>query len=192
MTVMQSPLVTCFGPYTTAAEVAQGVDLSGKTAIVTGGASNIGRETVRVLAATGADVIVPARDVNAARLALSTLSNVEVAPMDLLDPSSIDGFAANFIKSGRPLELLVLKRWSDGNAIVSRCAGARGAVRHHASRALPLYRGSMACAPRRRWCPSDQSLIAGASAWRAGLVRSHPATAEALWTQSVRDRCNIQ
>jgi len=108
MTVVQTPLGTCFGPYTTAAEVAQGVDLSGKTAIVTGGASNIGRETVRVLAATGADVIVPARDANAARLALSTLSNVEVAPMDLLDPSSIDDFAENFIKSGRPLDILVL------------------------------------------------------------------------------------
>jgi len=68
MTVVQSPLDTGFGPYTTAAEVAQGVDLSGQTAIVTGGASNIGRETVRVLAAAGADVIVPARDTNAARL----------------------------------------------------------------------------------------------------------------------------
>jgi NAD(P)-dependent dehydrogenase (short-subunit alcohol dehydrogenase family) len=47
-----------FGAETTADEVIEGVDLSGKTAIVTGGNSGIGFETARVLAGAGARVIV--------------------------------------------------------------------------------------------------------------------------------------
>ena len=46
----QKPLRTGFGPTTTAREVAAGVNLNGKTAVVTGGSSGIGAETVRVLA----------------------------------------------------------------------------------------------------------------------------------------------
>ena len=46
----QKPLRTGFGPTTTAGEVAAGVNLDGKTAVVTGGSSGIGPETARVLA----------------------------------------------------------------------------------------------------------------------------------------------
>lgn len=70
MTNAQKPLGTPFGPFTTAEEVARNVDLAGKTAIVTGGASNLGRETVRVLTSKGAHVTVPARHVEGARQSL--------------------------------------------------------------------------------------------------------------------------
>jgi hypothetical protein len=50
----QKPLRTGFGPTTTAREVAAGIDLNGKTAVVTGGSSGIGPETARVLAVAGA------------------------------------------------------------------------------------------------------------------------------------------
>jgi NAD(P)-dependent dehydrogenase (short-subunit alcohol dehydrogenase family) len=52
----QKPLRTGFGPTTTAREVAAGVNLDGKTAVVTGGSSGIGPETARVLAEAGAQV----------------------------------------------------------------------------------------------------------------------------------------
>jgi carbohydrate-selective porin OprB len=42
----QKPLRTGFGPTTTASEAAAGVNLQGKTAVVTGGSSGIGAETV--------------------------------------------------------------------------------------------------------------------------------------------------
>lgn len=108
MTVTQETLGTPFGPFTTAEEVVRDVDLSGKTAIVTGGASNLGRETVRVLASRGAHVIVPARDVTAARQALSGMDRVEIVSMDLLDPASIDGFADRFQADHETLDLLIL------------------------------------------------------------------------------------
>ena len=50
----QKPLRTGFGPTTTAREIAAGVSLGGKTAVVTGGSSGIGPETARVLATGGA------------------------------------------------------------------------------------------------------------------------------------------
>src|SRR6185369_15800380 len=52
-----------FGPDTAAAEVADGIDLTGKVALVTGGSSGLGQETARVLASRGAEVIITARDV---------------------------------------------------------------------------------------------------------------------------------
>jgi NAD(P)-dependent dehydrogenase (short-subunit alcohol dehydrogenase family) len=52
---------SAFGPHSTAEEVTSGLDLSGKTAVVTGCNSGIGFETMRVLALRGAHVIGTAR-----------------------------------------------------------------------------------------------------------------------------------
>ena len=52
-----------FGAETTASEIAEGIDLGGKVALVTGGSSGLGQETARVLAVSGAHVILTARDV---------------------------------------------------------------------------------------------------------------------------------
>lgn len=104
---LQQPLHAGFNADTTAAEVIQGIDLSGKTAIVTGGNTGIGLETVRVLAAAGAHVIVPARDIQKAKQNLEGITGVELAVLDLMDPEGIDAFAAQFVASGRPLHLLI-------------------------------------------------------------------------------------
>jgi NAD(P)-dependent dehydrogenase (short-subunit alcohol dehydrogenase family) len=58
-------ITTPFGFHTTAAEVAAGIDLSGRRAIVTGGASGIGIETARALAGAGAEVTLAVRDLDA-------------------------------------------------------------------------------------------------------------------------------
>jgi NAD(P)-dependent dehydrogenase (short-subunit alcohol dehydrogenase family) len=103
----QQPLPSGFGRTTIAREALGGADLSGRCAIVTGGYSGIGREAVRVLAAAGARIVVPARDLDKARAALRELPDVEIASLDLADPVSIDAFAREFIASGRALHLLV-------------------------------------------------------------------------------------
>lgn len=51
-----------FGATSTADEVLEGHDLSGKTVFITGGASGLGQETARAMAARGADVVLAARD----------------------------------------------------------------------------------------------------------------------------------
>ncbi|MEV6114458.1 oxidoreductase [Streptomyces sp. NPDC052109] len=107
MTTPQQPLHSGFGAASAAQDVIEGIDLTGKVAIVTGGYSGIGLETTRVLRAAGAQVVVPARDPERARAALKETEGVEVEEMDLIDPASVDAFAETFLTSGRPLHILV-------------------------------------------------------------------------------------
>ena len=106
----QHPLPSGHGVTTTAQEVIGKRRLDGKVAIVTGGYAGIGLETTRVLAAAGATVVVPARSPDKARAAIASLAHadrIELAPLDLMDPASIDAFAARFVASKRPLHLLI-------------------------------------------------------------------------------------
>lgn len=104
---LQHPLHTGFNGQSTAADVIKGIDLSGKTAIVTGGNTGIGLETTKTLATAGATVIVPVRDVEKARRNLEGVAGVEIETMDMIDPASIDAFAEKFLASQRPLHLLI-------------------------------------------------------------------------------------
>ncbi|WP_126246672.1 SDR family NAD(P)-dependent oxidoreductase [Chitinophaga rhizosphaerae] len=104
---LQHPLRSGFNAQSTAADVIAGMDLSGKIAIVTGGNAGIGVETTRTLAAAGATVIVPARDVQKARKNLEGIPQVEIEAMDFMDPASIDAFTEKFLASERPLHLLI-------------------------------------------------------------------------------------
>ncbi len=104
---LQKPLGSGFNATSTTSEVIKGVELTGKIAIVTGGNTGIGLETVQTLAAAGATVIVPARDIEKAKKNLGHLTNVEIEEMDLASPDAIDVFATKFLSSRRPLHLLI-------------------------------------------------------------------------------------
>ncbi|WP_116788540.1 SDR family NAD(P)-dependent oxidoreductase [Flavobacterium psychrotrophum] len=104
---LQKPLNSGFNAKSVSTEVARGIDLTSKIAIVTGGNTGIGLETVKVLANAGAVVIVPARDIEKAKRNLQGIANVEIEAMDLMDHKSIDAFAEKFLASGRPLHLLI-------------------------------------------------------------------------------------
>jgi NAD(P)-dependent dehydrogenase (short-subunit alcohol dehydrogenase family) len=101
---------TPFGAESTAAEVVEGVDLTGKRAVVTGGASGLGVETARALAGAGAEVVLAVRntaqgDQVAADIRSSTGNDeVTVAQLELTDPASIDAFVAGW---DGPLHILV-------------------------------------------------------------------------------------
>ncbi len=104
---LQKPIGSGFNAKSTSTEVIKGIDLTGKIAIVTGGNTGIGLETVKTLAKAGATVIVPARNIEKAKKNLQGIENVEIEEMDLLNHHSIDTFAEKFLASGRPLHLLI-------------------------------------------------------------------------------------
>lgn len=107
METAQKPLNSGFGFDTTAEEVARGIDLSGKTVVVTGGQGGIGLETTRVLTEAGAKVVVGARNPEKALETLATLQNTSVFQLDLADPASIDRFAEHFLATNEKLDTLI-------------------------------------------------------------------------------------
>lgn len=104
---LQHPIASGFNAKSTAQEVIEGIDLTGKTVIITGGYAGIGLETTKVLAAAGAEVIVPARDLEKAEKNLTGIEHIELEKMDLMDPESINAFCERFLASGRKLDLLI-------------------------------------------------------------------------------------
>ncbi|MFC1402582.1 MULTISPECIES: SDR family NAD(P)-dependent oxidoreductase [Streptacidiphilus] len=111
MTIATTPAVTTpFGFASTAAEVAAGIDLTGRRAVVTGASSGLGTETARALAGTGAEVTLAVRDTDAGEAAAKDIvastgnPHVHVAPLDLTDPASAAAFGASW---RGPLHILV-------------------------------------------------------------------------------------
>jgi NAD(P)-dependent dehydrogenase (short-subunit alcohol dehydrogenase family) len=121
MTV-QAPIASPFGYRSTAAEVAKGIDLSGKVALVTGGYSGLGLETVRALAGAGAKVFVAARRPEVAAGDLKDVAgDVTILQMDLSDPASIDALAAGIAKRTGKIDILI------NNAAIMACPLTRDA-----------------------------------------------------------------
>jgi NAD(P)-dependent dehydrogenase (short-subunit alcohol dehydrogenase family) len=108
---MNPTISTPYGFGTTADEVLAGVELSGRSALVTGGASGIGLETARSLARAGATVTLAVRDVAAGNRAaadiIATTNNddVRVEELDLTDVQSISAFSRRW---NIPLHMLIL------------------------------------------------------------------------------------
>lgn len=110
-----------FNDKSTADGVLEGLDLSGKRALVTGGASGIGAETVRALASRGAEVIIAARnmekaeEVKASVVAATGNQNVDILSLELASLSMIDAAAKEFLGRYDSLNLLI------NNAGVAAC-----------------------------------------------------------------------
>lgn len=116
----QAKIGSGFGMKSTATDVLAGVDLSGKTAIVTGGYSGLGLETVRALVGVGAKVYVPARRPEVAAEALAEFGDkAVVATMDLGDQNSVINFTDDFIASGAAVDILI------NNAAIMACPETR-------------------------------------------------------------------
>jgi NAD(P)-dependent dehydrogenase (short-subunit alcohol dehydrogenase family) len=97
----------------TALQVITGHDLHGRCAIVTGGASGIGAETVRALATVGARVIIATRDASKAEPVAAALRtdtgnpSIMTATLDLASLRSVRSFVARFLADREPLHLLI-------------------------------------------------------------------------------------
>lgn len=116
----QRPLPSGFGRNTPASDIVEGIDLTGKVAIVTGGYSGIGVETTRALAAAGATVWVPVRNrAKAADTLASVEGDVRIGDMDLMDLDSVRSFAAAVTAEHDAVDILI------NNAGVMACPESR-------------------------------------------------------------------
>lgn len=113
--------MTEFGYRTTAKETVANIDLSGKSAIVTGGYSGIGVETAVALAGAGADVTIACRDLPRAEAKAAELNEelglekVFAGELDLSNQASVVQFAKNYLSEHSTLHILV------NNAAVMAC-----------------------------------------------------------------------
>jgi len=108
---IQRPVGVPLGPYgaeSTADEVTAAIDLSGKTALITGCNSGLGYETMRVLAMRGAHVIGAARTIEKARDACKSVEG-STTPIvcELSDFSSAAACAEAVRAMGMPLDILI-------------------------------------------------------------------------------------
>ncbi|KAL4425998.1 hypothetical protein ABPG75_010014 [Micractinium tetrahymenae] len=104
---------TKLGYRTTAIQALRGVDLTGKQAVVTGGNSGIGVETVRALAHAGADVVLCSRSLEggqkvAEQLQPGVKGKIAVKRLDLADLSSVKALADDLTASLARLDILIL------------------------------------------------------------------------------------
>ncbi len=105
------PINAGLDPYTDAAVLTAGKDLSGKTAIVTGGATGIGIETAKALAAAGAEVVIAVRKRDLGEAAAKAVNEAvdaaraSVGMVDLADLASVKAFTAAW--GGKPLNMLI-------------------------------------------------------------------------------------
>ncbi len=88
--MLKRPGPSGFGYGSTAEDVVAGVDLSGKTFLLTGCSSGLGLETLRVLTSRGAHVIATARSREKAAKACASVSGQSTPiPCELADPASV-------------------------------------------------------------------------------------------------------
>lgn len=132
----QHPLSNRFDHATKAQDIVEGMNLQGKTIVITGGHSGTGLEATKALAGAGATVISLARDVERAKANLAGIPNIEVDYVDLLKPASIDEFADKYIKSGRPINVLINSAAIMGTPLQH---DARGYERQFATNVLGHY-----------------------------------------------------
>jgi NAD(P)-dependent dehydrogenase (short-subunit alcohol dehydrogenase family) len=107
---MTNRIITPFDAKATADDVSAGIDLTGRRAVVTGGASGIGVETSKTLARRGASLVLAVRNIEAGKRVAAEITaetgnpEIDVRPLELTDRDSVRSFVENW--SG-PLDLLI-------------------------------------------------------------------------------------
>jgi len=98
-----------FGAESTADEVLEGINLSGKRVLVTGVSAGLGVEAARSLVAHGATVVGTARDLAKARRALAEAGNppVDLVEVDLASLSSVRKAASDLIARAKPFDVII-------------------------------------------------------------------------------------
>ncbi|CAN5611728.1 SDR family NAD(P)-dependent oxidoreductase [soil metagenome] len=112
MLTPQVPIESGFTFSSTAEDVAQGIDLADKTFVITGGHVGLGLETVRVLAAQGAKIIIGARNKDTAATDVAKVLTKDARPvttltLDLSDATSVLQFAKEALEHFPKINVLI-------------------------------------------------------------------------------------
>jgi len=105
--------MTELGFESTTDDVLDGVDLTGKRIVVTGGSTGLGEETTRALAAHGASVTVAVRDLSRGAAAVERIrttapdADIEVRELELASLASVRSFADSFLAEHDRIDVLV-------------------------------------------------------------------------------------
>ena len=169
MNSQQRPIGTGFSAASTADEVLAGLDLSGKNVIITGGHAGLGLEATRALSKAGAAVTVGTRHPDRAVAALAGVERVEVSPLDLLDPASIDAFATRWLGSSRPLHVLINNAGLP--APPERVVDARGYEAQFATNHLGHFQLTLALLPALRAAHGARVVNVSSGAQRFADIR---------------------
>lgn len=105
-----TPTTTPFSAAPTAAEILDGIDLTGKRAVITGGASGIGYQTALALATASAEVTLAVHSLASGEQAAGQIrkitgrDDIRIAHVDLADRATINAFTRSW---EGPLDILV-------------------------------------------------------------------------------------
>lgn len=105
---LRGPGPSGFGYGSTAEEVTEGLDLRGRTVLITGCNSGLGQETMRVLGLRGARVLAAARTVEKAQAATRGLPG-EFVPLacELSEPASVRACVESVRNLGLELDVII-------------------------------------------------------------------------------------
>ena len=102
-----------YGTATTTDQVLEGVDLSGRTVVVTGASSGLGAETTRALSSVGAHVVMAVRDQDKGAAAADRIraevptASLELATLDLASLASIRAFTDTLLTRHDRIDRLI-------------------------------------------------------------------------------------
>ena len=103
-----------FNASSTCDDVLEGMDLSGKAALVTGASGGLGAEAARSLAAKGCKVTIAARSKEKTEAVIASIkeahpnAELDYGELELSDPSSVNRFADEWLASHNQLDMLIL------------------------------------------------------------------------------------
>lgn len=164
----QQPLGTGFTAASTVEDVIAGIDLTGKSVVITGGHVGLGLEMTRVLSRAGASVTIGARRPDSASESVKGLEGVEVERLDLVDPASVDAFVARYLRTGRLLHILINSAGIMGGPLAR---DARGYESHFATNHLGHFQLTTGLLPALRAANGARVVTMTSGAHRLSGIR---------------------
>jgi NAD(P)-dependent dehydrogenase (short-subunit alcohol dehydrogenase family) len=157
-----------FGAKSTAEEVTAGLDLTGRTALVTGANSGLGQETMRVLALRGAHVVGTARTLDKAQEACAGVTGrTTPVALELTDFDSVVACATEVQRLGVPLDMLVCNA---GVMEIPTLEQVRGIEKHFVTNHLGHFLLTSRLLPQVKAAPQGRVVVVSSGA----SIRSAP------------------